>query len=299
MADIFISYSSEDRDRAAQLAHVLDGFGWTVWWDRQIIIGQVFDHAIERELDNAKSVIVLWSKHSVASEWVKNEAAVAAERGVLLPATIEEVKLPLEFRRKQTADLTDWQGESSHAGFQALCAGIISLMGDAPLQERMPILTKPKRWPVRKLMVITLTILIIAGFTILLIVSRQATAPTFEVQQTPSETTQPTSKTHLPNALTEPADLAVGRYFGDVIADSKAGSRSAINLAISKLDPYTIRLTSDYQRIGSVDVTLTRIGNQLFNAGGDSTVIVDLEQNPITITFNPRNELAYSGTKQQ
>lgn len=298
MADIFISYSSEDRKRAAQLADLLDGLGWTVWWDRQIIIGQAFDHAIERELDNAKSVIVLWSKHSVASEWVKNEAAVAAERGVLLPAMLEDVQLPLEFRRKQTADLTDWQGESSHAGFQALCAGIISLMGNAPLQQTLPISTKPKRWPVWKLMAITLTV-IVTGLTVLLIASGQATAPIFEFKHEPSETTQSTTNTQLPNAVTELADLAVGRYFGDVIADSKAGSRRAINLTISKLDPYTIRLTSDYQRIGIVDAMLTRIGNQLFNAGGDSTVIVDLEQNPPTITFNPRNELAYSGTKQR
>lgn len=34
-------------------------------WDRKIIIGQAFDQAIERELENAKSVIVLWSEHSI------------------------------------------------------------------------------------------------------------------------------------------------------------------------------------------------------------------------------------------
>lgn len=298
MADIFISYSSEDRKRAAQLAGLLDGLGWTVWWDRQIIIGQAFDHAIERELDNANSVIVLWSKHSVASEWVKNEAAVAAERGVLLPALLEDVQLPLEFRRKQTADLTDWQGESSHAGFQALCAGIITLMGDARLQQPLPISIMPKRWPLLKLIAISLSVLII-GFTILLITTGRVSTPSFEFLHDLLETTQSTANTKFSNATIELADLAVGRYFGDVIADSKAGSRSAISVNITKLDTYTIRLTSDYQRIGSVDVTLTRIGNQLFNAGGDSTVIVDLEQNPITITFNPRNELAYSGTKQQ
>jgi hypothetical protein len=298
MADIFISYSSEDRERAALLARVLDGFGWTVWWDRQIIIGQVFDHAIEHELNNAKSVIVLWSKHSIASEWVKNEATVAAERCVLLPAMLEHVKLPLEFRRKQTADLTDWQGESSHAGFQALCAGIISLMGDVPLQQTLPISAERKLWSVRKIMTISLVVLV-TGFTVLLSATGRFKAPIFEFQHVPPETTRSTANTKFSNANIELADLAVGRYFGDVIADSKAGSRNAINVTISKLDPYTIRLTSDYQRIGNVDVTLTRIGNHLFNAGGDSTVIVNLEQNPLTITFNPHNELAYSGTKQQ
>src|SRR5512145_1163118 len=116
MTDVFISYANEDRDRAARLADALGERGWSVWWDRRIIAGQAFDHAIERELESAKCVVVLWSKHSVASEWVKNEAAVAAERGVLVPASIDNVRLPLEFRRRQAADLTDWNGADSHRG---------------------------------------------------------------------------------------------------------------------------------------------------------------------------------------
>ena len=110
MTDVFISYASEDRACAEKLAGALAALGWSVWWDRKIITGQAFDQAIEHALETARSVVVLWSRHSVASEWVKNEATVAAERGVLVPGMIETVKLPLEFRRKQTADLTDWQG---------------------------------------------------------------------------------------------------------------------------------------------------------------------------------------------
>ena len=51
--------------------------GMSVRWDREIITGQAYDLVIERELNTAKSVVVLWSSHSVASEWVKNEAAAA------------------------------------------------------------------------------------------------------------------------------------------------------------------------------------------------------------------------------
>jgi hypothetical protein len=97
--------------------------------DHKIITGEAFDQAIERELETAKSIVVLWSEHSIVSEWVKSEAAVASERGVLVPALIDSVKLPLEFRRKQTADLIGWDGEPSHGGFQALCEGLSARIG--------------------------------------------------------------------------------------------------------------------------------------------------------------------------
>jgi TIR domain len=82
-----------------------------VWWDRTIPPGRQFDEVIEEELAAAGSVVVLWSKASVASSWVKTEAAEAMERKILVPALIEDVKIPLEFRRLQAADLSHW-----HAG---------------------------------------------------------------------------------------------------------------------------------------------------------------------------------------
>jgi len=124
MSDIFISYANEDREQARLLAEVFESHGWSVWWDRKIKTGQTFDQVIEHELEIAKSVVVLWSKYSITSEWVKNEAAVAAERGVLVPALIDNIKLPLEFRRRQSADLIGWDGKHLHEGFQALCDGI-------------------------------------------------------------------------------------------------------------------------------------------------------------------------------
>ncbi|MBK7849503.1 MAG: toll/interleukin-1 receptor domain-containing protein [Zoogloea sp.] len=121
MEDIFISYASEDREQARRFAEAFSARGWSVWWDRHIVPGEAFDTRIEQALDAARCVVVLWSASSVASEWVRNEAAVGAERGVLVPAMIEPVKLPLEFRRKQTADLSGWQGEAEHAGLRPVC----------------------------------------------------------------------------------------------------------------------------------------------------------------------------------
>ncbi|MFT7472826.1 MAG: putative ATPase, partial [Kiritimatiellia bacterium] len=104
MTDVFISYSSEDRDRVRPLVTTLERGGWSVWWDRQIDAGTAFDREIEKAIDEAKCIVVIWSKNSVESEWVRTEAGEGLERGNLVPVMIENVKLPLAFRRIQAID---------------------------------------------------------------------------------------------------------------------------------------------------------------------------------------------------
>jgi hypothetical protein len=108
MSDIFISYSKEDRGKAKDIAEALVEQGFSVWWDRSILPGETFDTVIEAALDAAKCVIVLWSRTSVSSKWVKTEASEGDKRGILIPVLIDDVKIPLEFRRMQAADLKDW-----------------------------------------------------------------------------------------------------------------------------------------------------------------------------------------------
>ena len=114
MADIFISYSGEDKTNVKVIAELLEQQGWSDWWDRQIPIGQQYDTVIEEELAKADCVLVIWTKRSVASEWVKNEANEAAQLGKLVPVLLENVPLPLAFKRTETAMLTGWKGESDH-----------------------------------------------------------------------------------------------------------------------------------------------------------------------------------------
>jgi hypothetical protein len=85
MNDIFISYSRADQTTAQMLANILEKEGWSVWWDRSLLPGDRFDNIIKGELQAAKCVVVLWSSNSVESDWVKDEAAEGAKRGVLIP----------------------------------------------------------------------------------------------------------------------------------------------------------------------------------------------------------------------
>lgn len=132
MADVFVSYASPDREKAKLLADIIAARGHSVWWDRTIPPGRMFDEVIQEALHAAKCVVVLWSKVSVASNWVKTEAAEAASRGVLVPAVIENVVLPLEFKRIQAAGLAGWNGDPNHPELKSLLNAIERVMrGDS------------------------------------------------------------------------------------------------------------------------------------------------------------------------
>lgn len=131
MSDIFISYAQEDREKARVMAHALTAQGWDVWWDRSIPAGKMFDEVIEEAIDAANCIIVLWSKRSVASQWVKTEAGEGMQRKILVPILIEkDVKIPLPFRRVQAADLTRWQGADTNPTFQDLVRDIGAVAGE-------------------------------------------------------------------------------------------------------------------------------------------------------------------------
>ncbi len=128
MADIFVSYASEDRERIRLLVEMLERSGFSVWWDRHIATGESFDRVIERELDAASCVVVVWSAASVESNWVRNEANEGLERKVLAPVLIDDVRPPLAFRSTQTANLVGWQGGSQEEAPGRLLADIATLM---------------------------------------------------------------------------------------------------------------------------------------------------------------------------
>jgi hypothetical protein len=135
MADVFLSYAREDRLKAGMITAALKAGGWTVWWDRNISPGVGFEEVIERELMASRCVVVLWSQSAIRSSWVRNEAAAALERGVLVPVLIDPVRLPIAFRHVHTADLVTWNGNGADDEWQDVVERITGLTADVATAE--------------------------------------------------------------------------------------------------------------------------------------------------------------------
>ncbi len=135
MHDIFISYASADRPRVKPLVDALmQQKGWSVWWDRTIRAGRTFDRVIEAALNDAGCVIVLWSQTSVESDWVRTEAEEAKRRGLLVPALLDDVEIPLAFRRIQAANLVGWSGTLPSAQFDELALAVTEVLSSSASQ---------------------------------------------------------------------------------------------------------------------------------------------------------------------
>ena len=113
MANIFLSYSRDDRPRAQIIAEALEAEGLKVWWDKVLRAGQTYDEVTENMLREADVVVVLWSETSVKSKWVRAEATLGQRHCELIPVMIEAAERPIMFELIQTADLIDWAGDRS------------------------------------------------------------------------------------------------------------------------------------------------------------------------------------------
>jgi formylglycine-generating enzyme required for sulfatase activity len=127
--DVFLSYAREDEARAGELAAALNQRGFAVFWDREIPPRQTWHSHIGEALANARCVVVAWSRHSIASQWVLEEASEGKDRNVLVPVLFEAVPPPLGFRAIQAANLTNWRRGRSSPAFDSLLGAVQRLVG--------------------------------------------------------------------------------------------------------------------------------------------------------------------------
>lgn len=108
---IFISYSHADSDFVDGLATQLVRHAVNVWVDRwEINVGDSLIDKVEDAIAGASALLVVLSKASVQSNWVKKEVNAGLVREldekqvVVLPVLVEDCQIPVFLREKFFAD---------------------------------------------------------------------------------------------------------------------------------------------------------------------------------------------------
>jgi TRAP-type C4-dicarboxylate transport system permease small subunit len=146
VAQIFLSYSHHNADKAKIVASALEHEGWTVWWDPEVRSGESFVTLINREIYAADCVVVLWSKRSVNSRWVLEEAHNALNRNILCSVMIEhDAQLPVGFATIKYSPLWEWSGKRPNPeDLKALCYDIGRLIGPPVRVAKVAVLDEQK-----------------------------------------------------------------------------------------------------------------------------------------------------------
>jgi hypothetical protein len=130
MADVFISYSRADQDVVRLLAEAVKRLGHSVWWDDELPPHRSYSEVISDMLGEARAAIVVWSRGSIGSEWVRAEADLARNQKKLIQTSIDDCMPPMPFNQIQFASLAGWQGEDGHPGWTKVKGSLAALVGE-------------------------------------------------------------------------------------------------------------------------------------------------------------------------
>ena len=137
---IFVSYSRADQSRVLPIIQLLQQAGFNTWWDGLLEGGERFSHATEDALNRAKAVVVLWSKTSVQSHWVHDEATRGRDRGALVPLSLDGVEPPLGFGQFQVIDLSRAKMSVKDDAIQRMLRKVEALHGsESAMVKRAPL----------------------------------------------------------------------------------------------------------------------------------------------------------------
>ena len=127
MADVFISYARSTARFAKAAAEALSSAGYSVWFDEDLPAHRAYADVISERLDEAKAVLVLWSREAAASHWVRSEANRAREKGILVQASVDGTRPPMPFDQIQCADLRGWRGNQAASAWTKLRESVAEL----------------------------------------------------------------------------------------------------------------------------------------------------------------------------
>lgn len=137
LSSVFFSYSREDQPRALPIIRLIEQAGFDIWWDGLLEGGQHFSKATEDALNRARAVVVLWSKTSVKSHWVSDEATRGRDRRILVPLSLDGTEPPLGFGQFQVINLAAAKMRADDPAIQSMIRAIANLHGS----EVQPVIT--------------------------------------------------------------------------------------------------------------------------------------------------------------
>lgn len=129
---VFLSYSRSDRDKALRIVAALEKAGFSVWWDGLLEGGERFAETTKAALDGARAVVVLWSKTSVGSHWVHDEATRGRDTRRLVPLSIDGAEPPLGFGQFQCIDVSHGLRDPASPAMQAMVRAVGALHDNPP-----------------------------------------------------------------------------------------------------------------------------------------------------------------------
>ncbi len=111
MVGVFLSHSAADKPFARRLGNALRGYGARVWIDEaEIKVGESLLDKISLAILDADFLVVVLSRASCKSEWVRREVNLALTKEIqgkvvrVLPCLLEECEIPAFLVEKKYAD---------------------------------------------------------------------------------------------------------------------------------------------------------------------------------------------------
>jgi hypothetical protein len=128
---IFVSYSHEDRNFVSLLTDRLAQEGYRVWIDSLALrAGDSFELDIRRAIQEARFMLIVLSRRSIQSEWVRLETTLALERRAreedlrIIPLFIDDSAIP--------QDLGDLLGVDFRSDFDTALQDLLLSLNQVP-----------------------------------------------------------------------------------------------------------------------------------------------------------------------
>lgn len=124
---VFISYSREEKDVAAQLAELVQDGGHRAWFDHHLLPGQRWKPTLEKAITDCDAFLLALSENALQSEWCIWEYQQAVQRGKsIFPVLIQNFtpNYPPEMADLSNIQYLDLSGGITAKSGAALIGGL-------------------------------------------------------------------------------------------------------------------------------------------------------------------------------